>query len=200
MNTAKIIKFKLIFVFLITFLPLDASAIVSPIGLAMFPEFQLPPRDSSVAGLRMSVFWGENKKVYGLDIGGIGNKTTGKFVGTAVSGVFNLTEKTTIVGLQVAGITNISKGDSSIVGVQLSAIANINGNKSHLLGLQASLYNKVAEMSGVQIGAFNKADILHGVQIGLVNSAKSLYGVQIGLINVSRNGLFGVFPVFNLGF
>ena len=93
------------------------AAMYSPIAVSLIPPVQLPPSTFGVSGARLSLLWGHNRHVYGLDVGGLGNVTTVQFGGTAISGVFNITHGTTdILGVQLAGIMAIAGGLSIILG------------------------------------------------------------------------------------
>src|SRR6185312_9785453 len=86
-----------------------AQAGITPIGIAIMPPVELPPQDFTVVGARVSVIYGENYNMYGVDLGAIGNVTDQNFVGIGVSGVFNFNKgQSTILGLQAAGIANVN--------------------------------------------------------------------------------------------
>lgn len=173
---------------------------VSPISIAMIPNIEFPSADATVAGLRMSVVWGEHRSVYGLDLGVIGNVTQQNFVGTAFSGIFNKTENTTILGIQAAGVANITTGRTTVLGTQLAGIWNYNSGDISVYGIQlAGLTNTASRICGVQVGFYNKADVVYGFQIGIVNHAQSLHGVQLGLVNYNVTGLIPMFPFINVG-
>ncbi len=179
-------------------------AAVSPIGVSLVPPIEFPPEHYTVALLRLSALWGRNRHVYGLDIGGLGNVTEGKFVGSALAGVFNLNRgRSDIIGFQFAGITNINIHQTNIFGVQLALGINSNQAASHVVGLQlAGLanYSPYTNVAGAQIGLFNRAHYVYGFQIGLINVADNLHGIQIGLVNFNKQGLFAISPAINIGF
>jgi hypothetical protein len=159
---------------------------VTHLGLGIVPPAQFPPSKFSVKGLRLSVLWGRNENVTGIDLGLIGNTTKDSFTGSAVSGIFNLNEgNTTIMGVQLAGITNMNLYRTRIFGIQAALAANI---------------GDTTDIFGVQIGIYNRARTVYGVQIGLINFAKDLHGVQIGLANFNEEGPFTVAPLINVGF
>src|SRR5580698_737184 len=92
------------------FLFSTANAALSPIGIDIVPPIEFPPSDFTVAGVRLGLV-GEHRNMYGIDVAAIGNITDLSFAGLAVSGIFNNTRGTTdIVGVQLAGITNINTG------------------------------------------------------------------------------------------
>jgi hypothetical protein len=180
-----------------------AQAGVSPLGLSIVPPVELPPQDFTVVGARVSVIYGENYNVYGVDLGAIGNITDQNFVGVGVSGVFNLNKgESTIVGLQAAGLTNINVNKATIVGAQIAAGLNSNQAESSLVGLELGLINYApfTHIMGLQAGLYNRAHVVSGLQIGLVNVADNLQGIQIGLANINHQGLFAFSPFLNIGF
>jgi hypothetical protein len=164
---------------------------------------QFPPKDFSIVGARLSVFWGEHRDVYGLDLGAIGNVTSGSFAGIGVSGIFNWNQgSATVIGLQAAGIANVNTNKARIYGLQVAAGLNSNKAESSIVGLQVALanYSPFTTVGGFQVGLYNRANEVYGLQIGLINVAESLHGLQIGLVNFNHKGLFAVAPILNVGF
>lgn len=179
------------------------QAAVSPLGLSIGGPVQFPPRDFDITGARVSVLYGQNRDVSGIDIGLLGNITTGKFTGLAVAGLFNNTRgQSTITGLQFAGLTNINTQKISVYGIQAALGANYNSAEATVVGLQLALANMSAftKVYGFQVGLYNKAREVRGMQIGLINSAQNLKGIQIGLLNFHNEGFFVVSPFLNIGF
>jgi hypothetical protein len=175
---------------------------MSPISVGILPPVEFPPEDVSITGLRLSLLMGRQRDVYGLDFGVVGNITQQTFVGTAVSGLFNINRgMTIIVGAQIAGLTNMSKQKTRVYGLQLSAIATSLEAESSVTGLQFALVNLASHtrIYGLQVGAYNVADAVYGFQIGVVNVCNNLHGLQIGLVNFHRNGVFSVAPILNFG-
>lgn len=181
----------------------SAEAALSPLSVAILPPVQFPSQDFTVTGARLSVFWGQHKNVYGLDVGAIGNITEGEFVGVGVSGVFNYNKgSTTGVFLQGAGLGNFNVNKAQIYGVQIAGLINSNRAESKVVGLQIAAVNlgPYTDIRGLQVGVYNKARDVVGFQIGLINSCDSLHGLQIGLLNFHTRGLFSVAPFLNVGF
>lgn len=179
-----------------------ASAAYSPLAFSLVPPLQFPASDFTVTGARLSVGWGIHRDIYGLDIGGLGNITTGEFVGIGISGGFNITHgTTTILGLQLAGVTNINHEKTHLYGLQFSLV-NYHGAESTIGGVQFGLVNQAefTNIYGVQLGIYNRAQEVYGFQFGLINVATNLHGVQIGLLNFNQKGLFTVSPFLNVGF
>ena len=182
----------------------QAFAFTSPLSVGILDPVQFPQEKYSVAGLRFSVLWGNHRDMYGLDFGLLGNRTQQRFVGSAISGVFNLTEgDTTIVGVQLAGLANVNTNKLWVYGVQAALGVNYNEGEAHMTGVQlAPLANLSSHTTvyGAQIGLYNVAREVYGFQIGLVNRTQTLHGIQIGLVNFHHTGLFYVSPILNVGF
>jgi hypothetical protein len=193
---------KILSLFLILISLSEARAAFSPLSVALVPPLEFPSEEYTITGARLSLLYGKQRDIYGLDFGLLGNITTGNFGGMAVSGLFNYTMGTThIIGLQFAGLVNINTNKTTVIGVQLAA-ANYNSAESAVEGLQFALanINEHTKIYGVEVGIYNRAQDVYGFQIGLVNVANSLHGVQIGLLNFNKTGLLSVSPLLNIGF
>ncbi len=196
-------KFIISLFLVVLFFSFKVHAATSPLAVTGIPPVQFPPSDFNVMGARVGVL-GYHRSVYGLDLAALGSITDQNFVGIAVAGLFNLTRGNTIaIGLQAAGVANMNTNKTRVVGLQIAGIANVNDAESSVVGLQlATLANFSAhtKIYGVQAGLINKAQTVYGFQIGLYNYAESLHGLQIGLINIHRQGFFAVSPILNFGF
>lgn len=168
---------------------------ISPLGISIFPAAEIPSRDWDVVFLRVNVFVGRHREVYGVDVGAIGNETEGVFVGIQSAGLYNRIGSSE-GAFQLAGILNRSAGD--FVGLQAALAANITDGT--MTGFQLGLVNRAARLDGLQIGLFNIAETGSGVQIGLWNSAQSLEGLQIGFGNYNADSSMPFFPVVNFAF
>ena len=162
---------------------LPPAAGILPFALGIFPAVELPAQDWDVALFRLNLFVGRHRDVYGLDVGAIGNETTGEFVGVQAAGLYNR------VGwsegaFQFAGILNRSAGD--FAGLQAAVAANVADGT--MTGFQCSLFNRAARLNGLQIGLFNFVEAGSGFQCGLFNRAARLNGLQIGLFNFVESG------------
>jgi len=180
-----------------------AQAAVSPLGISIVDPIQFPPSDFDIMGIRASVIYGKNRDVSGIDIGLIGNITTGKFNGAAVAGLFNSTKgQANILGVQLAGLGNINSEKVSVYGIQAALLSNYNSAESSVVGLQFSLANisPNTTINGFQVGIYNKARHVRGLQVGLINMTQNLTGIQIGLLNFYQEGFFKVSPIINVGF
>ncbi len=180
-----------------------AQAAVTPVVVSLVPPVQFPAEDFAVTGARLSLLWGHQRNIYGLDLGVIGNVTDQDFAGIAVSGLANITHgTTTVLGLQLAGLTNYNTNKTNVIGLQAALGANINTAEASVYGLQLAAVNfcEHTDINGFQVGLYNKAQTVRGLQIGIVNMANSLHGIQIGLVNFNHTGLISVSPVINIGF
>lgn len=196
--------FFIALVFIVTSVfALKAEAMITPVGVSLFPPFTFPPRSSSIVGGRLNFFVGIHDAVYGLDLGAVGNVTDKRVGGVQIAGVFNRNNGyTSITGLQMAGLGNWNIRGSDIIGIQITPGLNTNLGKGNLVGLGiGGLGNRSqGKIEGAQIGIYNQAREVFGLQIGVVNYASSLHGVQIGVINISKgNSLLPICPVLNVG-
>lgn len=197
---------KIILVLLLSvssIITVNAHAAMSPLSVAIVPPVQFPSSDFTVTGLRASLLYGQHQQIYGFDFGLIGNITTQRFNGIAVSGLFNYTRgETTAIGAQLAGLTNMNSGKTNVYGLQAALGMNMNTAESSVVGIQLAAVNlsEHTDIYGLQLGLYNKAQRVYGFQIGLVNVVDNLHGLQIGLINFHRQGVFTVSPILNFGF
>jgi len=120
-----------------------------PIQLSLFSPVQIFPEETPIAGLRLSLLYGKNSSVVGLDWGLVSHTTAGISMGW----------QTGFIGIN----------DADFVGFQ-NSWANI--TKGSFEGLQFGLVNHANHASGIQIGFINYSVTLHGIQIGLVNIIK----------------------------
>ncbi|MEZ4425246.1 MAG: hypothetical protein R3E98_17745 [Gemmatimonadota bacterium] len=159
-------------------LPALASAQAKPFEFALYSPIQVRNPDDEIQVLRLSLIYGRNESVKGLDVGLVARNTGG------VS-----------KGLQYA-LVGIVDGD--FVGWQNNGVSITRGE---ITGIQSGLYNQAAQGEVAQFGLVNQARDVSGFQLGLINLAENLYGVQIGLVNViSSKEAFGVLPLVNWKF
>lgn len=152
----------------------------SPVNLALFNPVQLTKETESVTALRLSLLYGANADLTGLDLSLVG-LNTGSVAGIAFAGV------------------SLVEGD--FTGGQLGWLASI--TEGNAQGLQWALYTKSGlGSSGAQIGLVNTAEDFSGIQFGLVNIAESMRsGLQIGLVNIINNkDKLKVLPLVNWRF
>jgi hypothetical protein len=201
-NTLRLLLFVVSLV--LTAFASKANAFVSPLSFNLFPPVEFPSSEYSVAGLRLSALWGDQRDLYGIDLGLLGNITEQRFVGAAFSGLFNVTHgDTTVVGFQIAGLANVNTNKTNVVGLQAALGINYHVAESSIEGLELAFIGNYAphtNIYGAQIGLYNKAQDVYGIQFGLVNSCSDLHGLQIGLVNFNDKGLFAVSPILNVGF
>lgn len=124
----------------------DANAQNKPIQLALFNPVQIFPENTSISGIRISLIYGKNASVSGIDWGLVNHTTSGQSVGW----------KTGLVGVN----------DANFVGLQ-SCFVNLNTENAE--GVQWGFYNHAGYMNGLQLGFINHVASMKGLQIGLVN-------------------------------
>lgn len=180
-----------------------AEAAMSPLGISIVPPLQFPPENFTVTGVRANLIFGNHHKVYGFDLGVVGNITSQNMTGVQLAGGFNYNKgEAHAVGAQIAGGGNWNVNKVSVVGLQASAFVNANKAEAVLVGLGVSALNLTdhTKVVGVQAGIYNSSRVVTGFQIGVVNKTDELRGFQLGLINFHNKGLFSVSPFINFGF
>ena len=135
--------------FSIASLSIPAIAQDRPIQLALVAPVQIFPESYSITGLRISLIYGKNASVSGLDWGLVTHTTSGKSMGIDW-GAINLT-------------------DADFTGLQGGWVNLVSGNFE---GLQYGFFNHANYANGVQFGIINHANRLKGVQVGFVNIIK----------------------------
>ena len=125
---------------------LPAYAQSKPIQLALLDPVQVFPNKESIGGLRISVLYGKNVDVTGLDLAFIAAHTTGKMVGV----------QSALVGMS----------DGGGAGIQYNFVTL---DKGKFTGIDLGFYNSQEHMVGLQWGFINTADKMTGLQLGLVN-------------------------------
>ena len=200
--------------------PFACAAESSPVMLSLFSPVQYPSARSDVAGLRLSLLYGECADFAGLDIGLVG-RATGDFRGFSIGGANIVSER--LFGLQVGFVNWNSNGNDDpsrrSIGVQYGVINSadsflglqdgwINISPGDVSGLQYGFINCASDVTGAQCGSFLLLGVnvavgrVSGCQVGIVNYAGEMQsGLQIGIVNViARNGFFPVLPIVNGGF
>lgn len=128
----------------------EANAQSKPVQLALFNPVQIFPENTSIGGIRLSLIYGKNATVSGLDWGLVTHTTSGTSMGW----------RSAFVGIN----------EANFVGLQ-QAFVNINDQNAE--GVQMGFYNHAGHMSGLQLGVINHAGSMKGLQIGLINIIKS---------------------------
>ncbi len=150
-----------------------------PFEFALFSPLQVRGPESAIQVLRISLLYGENVSVKGLDLGLVARTTGGESK-----------------GLQYA-LVGYVEGD--FVGWQNSGLAAV--VQGNMVGLQTALYTQSATGEVFQFGLVNTADDVSGFQLGIVNFAENLYGLQIGLVNIIESKTnFSFLPIVNWSF
>jgi hypothetical protein len=159
--------------------PIPSEGQAEPIQLSLVgPTIQLVDDDADIIGVRLSLFYGLNRNVTGLDIGLVSH-TRGDSKG---------------VQFGFLGLT-----DGTFTGWQDNFV---NIARERFQGLQHGAVNVMGTGEGVQWSwAFNRAEYLNGLQFSLVNFAEDMDGVQVGLVNIIRSKRrFPVLPIVNWKF
>ena len=189
----------------------------TPAMVSLVTPVQAPSSDYDVAGIRLSLVFGQSRGFKGLDLG-IANRATGDFTGIGIGGA-NIADGYFCGGH--IGLVNwngnksrdwdaVSKGAQiglvnyadSFCGLQNGVI---NYTEGRFTGLQGALLNITDDLYGCQSGfyVFLAANIakgtVRGCQLGLLNYAEEMEkGIQIGIVNIiSRGGWAPVLPFVN---
>jgi hypothetical protein len=120
-----------------------------PIQLSIFAPIQILNENEAVSGVRLSLLYGKNKYVSGLDWGLVSHSTSGRSV-----------------GIQFGGVGLV---EADFMGWQTSMVNITEGNFE---GFQSGLVNYAHHGSGFQLGLVNYCVSMKGLQIGLVNIIK----------------------------
>jgi hypothetical protein len=120
-----------------------------PVQLALIHPIQIHPESDDITGVRLSLLYGKNGSVTGLDIGLVNHNLTG------IS-----------QGIQY-GLLGIIESDFQ--GWQDNFV---NITKRNCTGLQLGVVNSAHSMNGIQIGIVNVAENMEGLQIGVINIIK----------------------------
>ena len=142
-----------------------------PIQLSLLSPVQLVSEDEGIRGVRLSLFYGKNTSVTGVDLALFANHTTRDFLGVQF------------------GLVGIAEG--SFTGAQLNWLVNV--VEGSFEGVQSGVVSSTQDGLGLQFSGVNHARNFRGLQLALVNYAETLDGVQVGLVNIIRRG--GVLPV-----
>lgn len=166
----------------------------TPVMVSLVTPVQAPARDWDVAGLRLSLIYGQCQNMTGLDLG-LGAVATDDFVGLGIDVVNYAGGDSAGVGI---GGVNVACGDltgldvggvnyagGAVCGGQLGLV-NWNGNKSaawseRSVGAQIGVVNYAGAFCGLQEGFVNVSDVsFAGLQSGFVNCAADVAGLECG--------------------
>ncbi len=166
----------------------------TPVQLALFAPLQLAPVDSDVYGLKLSLPYGVNRILYGLDVGlcnsdqevyGLNvagwNMVKGNQYGIMIGGLFSSrgNSESKFYGLNIAGGVNLSKGTG--YGASIGGLVDYAADA----------------MTGLQLACWTSAKKLTGLQLGVVNYANDLTGIQLGLVNICPKGYLPFMIIIN---
>jgi hypothetical protein len=120
-----------------------------PIQLSLLAPVQLFPENTAIKGIRLSLLYGRNVSVTGLDWGLVNHTTTGDCLGMQFG----------LVGYTEANFTGWQDNGVNVV-------------KGNFEGFQWGVVNYANNAKGLQLGFVNYTVTLNGLQIGLVNIIK----------------------------
>ncbi len=176
----------------------------SPLQISFTKSYQLVSAHKDVCGLRLNLPAGDNRNIYGLDLGFLGSAIESMGIALNLIGNFrsfsDSQDSSGTKGIQFGGLGNIQFA-ADMQGIQLAGLINLNLGDTD--GIQiAGLFNDGGEVRGIQLaGLFNHASAVRGIQIGLVNVTKELTGLQIGLVNcVWDSPILPILPIINFHF
>ncbi len=150
-----------------------------PIQVALFSPVQIFPENNSIAGLRLTILYGKNVNMTGLDLGFVVTRTTGIMQG---------------IQSELVGIV-----DGDATGIQWNGVT---WDKANFTGVQLGAVNITkGTMTGIQWGYYNQSNHASGLQVALVNNTTTMKGIQLGFINIiHKGGWLPVFPIINGSF
>jgi len=181
----------------------------SPLQISLWPSIQLVSQDSSICGGRLSLVWGKNTAVKGIDIGIVNGVESIKGIQLGGLNMVSGRDKTESWGLEIAGL-NYAR-DTKYTGIQIG-LANIELN-TVMNGLQVSLLNYAEEANGIQLAIIGNDAVkdfygvqlawglngggemhgyMHGIQIsGFGNMAGDVRGLQISVLGNGADDIHG---------
>ncbi len=136
-------------ILVITLLVQPALAQRKPVQLSFVTPIQIVPDDYGVSVMRLSLLYGRNTNVSGLDWGLVSHCTSGMSKGVQFG----------LVGMV----------DADFTGFQATAV---NITRHNVEGFQWGIVNYAGHANGLQLGIVNYAVSMKGLQIGLVNIIK----------------------------
>lgn len=164
------------------------AASLTPLQVSIWNPVQLFSQDSSVYGLRLDLPYGNNKNVYGLDIG-LFNQISehGGGIQAGIDNGFMSSYLSWTPDQSFSGIRlGICNGGSNFKGFQSGLVNYYNPNVvedekgGNFSGISIGGVNLSLQTTGFQFGAGNSADMMNGIQFGQINAVrKKLTGVQI---------------------
>lgn len=176
------------------------SGSMTPFQAALFSPLQIFREGTSVRGLRVSLLYGKQASVWGVDLGPV-NQTTADWLGLQVGGA-NWNESS--VGLQSGIVFNRVGGD--FAGIQQAPFNVVEGE---LVGSQNGIINwQGGDLYGFQTGLFNvplgdEQSLVAGLRLNLVLGYQArFWGLDLGLFNMTKSEMRGLqlgFANANLG-
>ena len=140
--------------------------------------------------MRLSIFYGTNQTVRGVDFGLLSLSETVDLSGLGlVMGMGKVTG--TMSGGAAISLINLHTGSDT--GLNAAFINLLNNAGS---AVDVGFLNIAEGATLVDLGGLNVSNS-STVQLGFINVTKKIKGVQIGFLNVAENGFLPVFPFFN---
>jgi hypothetical protein len=147
------------------------------------------PDDPAVSGMRLAIFYGDNDRQNGFDLGLASVSETRRMSGFQfILGVSRVHDG--MSGL-ASSLLNIHSGVDS--GVNAAFINSVNTVRD---GGNVGFVNIADGHTGFDLGGLNVSDSSK-LQLGFINVTKNLEGFQFGFLNVAENGFLPFFPIFN---
>lgn len=192
----------------------DSGAETAHFQFSILSPIQLVDAQKNISGLRLTLLYGENADVSGVDLG-LGINYYKNLTGIQIAGLINHDGDAghphftgnTVKGIQIAGLMNMS--DAAVSGIQLAGLGSTadslsglqisilaNGVTNDATGIQVGLLgnNVGGEMKGVQVGFFNNSFAYGGVHL---SNSVSVTGIQIGVFDYAANMTGVQFGAFN---
>jgi len=148
------------------------------------------PSDPNVDGFRLALFYAKNQSVGGFDLGIVSLSESRRSSGFSM--IWGLGKVTGQSSGLATGFVNVHRGEDT--GANAAFINSIRTMKS---GVNIGFVNLTEGYSDVDISGIGISKSSN-VQLGFVNITKRIDGVQIGFLNFAENGIFPVFPFFNI--
>lgn len=165
-----------------------------PVQVSLLSPVQIFPPETGITGVRLSLLYGRNAAMTGLDVG-LTTHTTGDAAAFQWGAVHVMEGDFT--GWQ-QGLINYDQGAFTGLGEGL-----VNYAVGEVKGIQFGGVNVAGSaFEGLQAGVYNQAATSRGLQIGIVNyTARAGSVFQLGLVNIiSSKERLPVLPVVNWSF
>ena len=182
--------FRTAFLILLTSIAFVADIAAAEPATGQIAVVARAPDNPNVEGIRLSLIYGKNDRMGGLDLGLVSMSESRELSGAAfVLGLHRLTGG--MDGGAAFSLVNLHSGRDA--GLNAAFVNMVETTES---AVNLGFVNIAGGKTMVDVAAINVANATTA-QVGFVNVTKRIEGVQIGFINVADNGFFRVFPFFN---